>query len=100
MIDTRSFSGSIKPSSIEQSAFEATLGASRIVEIPSNLHKKIDYAGRTDSNPVYVGANDRGTATSDTSWLLQKITYDASDRVIDVSIAYDSWDNRVTATYS
>lgn len=62
--------------------------------------KRIDYAGRTDENPVYVGYNTRGAATSSNDWILQKITYDASNRVTLVQIAQDSWDNRAATTYS
>jgi hypothetical protein len=67
----------------------------------SYTQKVLDYGGRTDSNPVYVGFNFRGAATSDVNWVLQKLTYDASDRVVLVQIAIDSWDNHdTTAVYT
>ena len=92
--------GAIKPSSLEQQEYEGDLFAKRITEIPSNMHKKLDYDGRTDEQPVYVGFAARNHATSSSGWLLYKITYDESDRVIDVISSYDSWDNRkTTAVY-
>lgn len=62
--------------------------------------KRIDYDVRTDDNPVYVGYNIRGAATSVTTWVLQKLTYDGSNRITLVQVALDSWDNRAAATYS
>ena len=66
----------------------------------SFTQKRLDYDVRTDSNPVYVGFNFRGAATSATNWVLQKLTYDGSARVTLVQIAIDAWDNRTTATYT
>ena len=80
-----------------------TFAAKNVVEpIPAAFlsQKRLDYDVRTDDNPVYVGFNMRGTATSASTWILQKLTYDGSDRVTLVQIAIDSWDNRTTATYS
>lgn len=80
-----------------------TFGAKYVVEpIPSAYasQKRIDYVARTDDNPTYVGFNVRGAATSDATWVLQKITYDSSGRATLVQIATDSWDNRASATYA
>lgn len=61
--------------------------------------KRLDYDTRSDDNPVYVGFNTRTAATSDSDWILQKLTYDSSNRVTLVQIAQDSWDNRTGASY-
>ena len=78
-------------------------GAKMVVEpMPpaSFTQKLLDYDVRSDSNPVYVGFNFRGAAQSATNWVLQKLTYDGSNRVIQVQVAIDAWTNRVGATYS
>lgn len=81
-----------------------TFAAKNVVEpIPAAFlsQKRLDYAGRSDDSPVYVGFNIRGAATSDTTWILQKLTYDGSSRVTLVQIAIDAWDNHdTTATYA
>ena len=82
---------------------ETSIGAKTVIEpVPAAFmsQKRIDYDVRTDDNPVYVGFNYKGAATSDTMWVLQKITYDASNRPTLVQISNDSWDNRTTATYN
>jgi hypothetical protein len=78
---------------------EGAFGAKMVMEpMPpaSYTQKFLDYDVRTDSNPVYVGFNFRGAATSATNWVLQKLTYDASSRVTMVQVAIDSWDNHAT----
>lgn len=82
---------------------DSAFGAKMVVEpMPAafNSQKRLDYDVRTDDNPVYVGFNHRGAVTSDTNWTLQKITYDASNRVTVVQVSSGSWDDRVTVTYS
>lgn len=82
---------------------ENAFGSKQVIEpIPSAFlsQKRLDYSGRGDSNPVYVGFNVLGALTSTTNWVIQKLTYDISNRVTLVQVATDSWDNRVTATYS
>lgn len=92
--------GQTKVSAAEAKEHEDLLLAKRIVEIPSNLQMRADYGSRSDSQPEHLGFAARGTASSDTSWLLHKFTYDGSNRVTLRQIAYDSWDNIATATYS
>jgi len=80
-----------------------TFAAKNVVQpIPAafSSQKLIDYDVRTDDNPIYVGYNNRGTATSVNTWVLQKITYDVSNRITSVKISIDAWDNRTTTTYS
>lgn len=60
--------------------------------------KRIAYNGSGD--PQYIGFNRQGAATSDNDWYLQELSYDGSANLTTVQVAYDSWDNRATATYS
>jgi len=90
-----------KTSPEEAREHELSMNAKRIMEVPSNWKKRLDYDVRTDDNPVYVGFAPTGMATSEVDgWILYKMTYDGSDRVTAVDIAYDSWDNHLTASYS
>lgn len=80
-----------------------SIAAKSVIQyVPSGTlsQKRLDYDVRTDANPVYVGFNIQGAATSDVNWLLQKITYDSSNRPTLVQISIDQWLNRTTATYS
>jgi hypothetical protein len=90
------YEGAVKPTSIEQAGFEPDLWASRITDIPSNMQKRLDYDVRTDDNAVYIGAAPRGLAESADGWLLYYLEYDASDRLVKLTVAYDSWDNHAT----
>ena len=74
------------------------------------LHQAIqlDYAGRTDGQPVYVGWAEPGTATSAAKWRIAKLTY-VANQVTQVqwangTIAYNfKWDdhaNGAIITYS
>lgn len=65
----------------------------------SNMQSRIDYDGRSDDNPVYVGTAARGVATSG-QWLISKMTYDGSNRVTAVQTAIGTWDGRASLTYS
>lgn len=80
-----------------------TFGAKNVVQpIPAAFlsQKRIDYDVRTDDNPVYVGYNVRGAGVADTNWILQKMTYDGSNRITLVQVSIDSWNNRASTTYS
>lgn len=91
--------GQVRASIIEQNTYETDILAARITEIPSNQQMRAAYSS-TDGQPDYVGFGARGLATSDIGWLLQKFTYDANRQCTLRQIAYDSWDNRVTASYA
>ena len=93
------YEGNIKPSSIEQATLETDLSAVRITEIPSNQQLRAEYV-LTDGLPSYTGNAPKGLATSDTHWLLKKFTYDANRQCTLIQIAYDSWDNRASASFS
>ena len=71
------------------------------------LHQAIqlDYEGRTDGQPVFVGWAEPGTATSAARWRIAKLTY-VANQVTQVqwatgSIAYNQvWDNHASLAYS
>jgi len=86
--------GAVKPSNLEQEAFDKAVGGYRYIEIPSNLQAR--YAYNADGTVLYAGYAVRGLASSATGWLLQKFTYD-SMKVTLRQIAYSSWDLRADA---
>jgi hypothetical protein len=90
--------GSVKPTSLEVEGFEPLLSAHRLTTIESNQQGRFDYL--TGTTVIYAGYAPKGLATSVTSWLLQKFSYDSNNNVTLRQIAYDSWDNRSTASYS
>lgn len=67
--------------------------------------QKLTYVGTTN-NVEYVGAAYAGTATSESKWMIKKLTYDASSRLTDVQFAGGDagfkwkWDDYATYTYS
>lgn len=62
----------------------------------TDFETRLDYDTRTDSNPVYVGKNTQGTATSVATWVIQKLTYDASARLTRAEVLTGKWDDRAT----
>lgn len=61
----------------------------------SDFATRLDYDVRTDGNPVYVGKAPQGTLTSAVAWTVQRLTYDASARLILVEVRSGVvWDNR------
>jgi hypothetical protein len=89
--------GQVKPSFTENAEFDESLSAKRITEIPSNQQARWVYneAGQC----IYAGYAARGIDTSAVGWLLQKFTWDGDNCTVR-QIAYDSFDNYLTATYS
>ncbi len=62
----------------------------------TDFESRLDYAARTDDQPVYVGRALQGTATSAGGWVIEKLTYDASNRAVRKEVATGVWDNRVS----
>lgn len=91
--------GQTKISAAEAIELEVDLKAKRITEIPSNMQMRAEYTS-TDGLPDYLGFAPRGLAVGTTGWLLQKFTYDGSRQCTLRQSAYDSWNNRATASYS
>ena len=48
----------------------------------TNVNIVLDYAGRTDGQPVYICYAAPGTATTAPYWKIARHTYDGSDRLI------------------
>lgn len=94
------FEGQGRPDAIAVDGYEGLLSAARITEIPTNMQMRADYLLRTDGLPTYMAYGPKGLATSSTRWLLQKFTYDSNAQCTLRQIAYGSWDNRASASYS
>ena len=61
------------------------------------------YAYGANGQVEYHGIAKKGAATSDEAWMIEKFTYDASDREIARTTSGENaiWDNRATSvTYS
>ena len=60
--------------------------------------KKLDYDTRTDNNPVYIGfaeSSEKSLPPTDSSaWIIQKLTYDDSDRITRIQVARGTWTGR------
>lgn len=55
----------------------------------------LDYDGRTDQLPVYVGIAVQGTTTSQALWRIIRMTWDVDNRLVDKQELTDVvWDNR------
>lgn len=84
------------------------MSAKAVVQpIPSGFdsEKRLDYDVRTDDNPVYVAfaeykfTDDTTTITPTTNtdtWIIQKFTYDGSDRVTRIQVTRGAWDDRAS----
>ena len=92
--------GAVKPDSISVDSYEPDLFAKRVVDIPNNMQKRMDYVARTDSQPVYVGFAPKGLAERIDGWLLYYLEYDGSNRLTKLTVAYGNWTNRATESYS
>lgn len=60
---------------------------------------RLDYASRSDTNPVYVGRAIQGTPPT-SPWSVQRLEYDANSRLTRVQVLPGPWDNRATLTWS
>ena len=89
--------GAVKPSSLEQQIYEPDLFATRSTEIPSNMQARWVYDG--SNNCIYAAYAPKGLAESSDGWLLQKFTWTGVN-CTKRQIAYDSFDNYLTASYS
>lgn len=71
------------------------------VLIPEITNQQMRITYNANGTQLYIGYNDKGKSeTTDRDWLLNYLEYDAKKRIIKRTIAYDSWDNRATASYS
>lgn len=92
------FEGAVKPDAISVDSYEPNLFAKRITEIPSNMQARFVWDG--SNNCTYAAYAVRELSESNTGWLLQKFTYDGSNNCTSRLIAYDSFDNYLTASYA
>ena len=64
----------------------------------------LDYDA--SNNLIYLGKAKPGTATSDSTWQIVKLTYDASNNLTNIQWSGGNsgfvsvWDNRVAGSYS
>lgn len=89
--------GALKPSAIEFDGYEGAMFAHRYMLIESNQQMRVEY--NADNTTKYRGFAPRGLAEGTTGWLIQYLEY-TDRKVVKRTIAYDSWGNRATATYS
>lgn len=61
--------------------------------------KILDYDERTDGNPVYVGTNTQTALIAGTDWVIQKLFYDASSRLIDAQVLTGAWSGRAALSW-
>lgn len=77
--------------------------ATYVQSIDALLTSRFDYAGRTDTQPTYVGVATPGASDTDTAsvdWMVKFFSYDGQSRVTSIKIATDvAWANRATLTY-
>jgi YD repeat-containing protein len=66
----------------------------------TDYETRLDYAARTDGNPVYIGKNTQAAATSSAGWTIQKLDYDSLGRLTRAQVLTGSWDNRSTLGWS
>lgn len=92
------FEGNVKPSSIEQAAFDGLIGALRYTEVPSNMAMRVAY--NTDGTQKYLGWNYPGVSEDSETWLLHYLEYDASKRFIKRTIGYGSWTGVAGVSFS
>lgn len=73
------------------------------IEVTNNYTVKCDYDG--NSNLIYLGKAQIGSATSSAVWQIQKFTYDGSNNFTGIqwpggeSFVY-IWDNRASLSWS
>lgn len=65
----------------------------------SSMQQRVDYD--EDGNAIYIGYAPMGTAADEANWLIQKFTYDGSNRMTLRQIKRKgTWDNRTGETYA
>ena len=99
MPDSFIATGQTRSSAVEVREHQNSLFARRTTEIPSDLQLRIEYNSPTPTQK-YVGYGARGLATSDDGWIIYKFTYNGSNQMTLRQTAFDSWDNRDSASYA
>jgi hypothetical protein len=60
----------------------------------TDYESRLDYAGRADGNPVYIGKNVQAALTSTGTWTIQKLDYDTNNRLTRAQVKTGAWDDR------
>mgnify|MGYP001575286660 FL=1 len=75
-----------------------------IIILGDERRQIFDYSGGT--NIIYIGKAHPAALTSEAKWQIQKLTYDADSKVINIDFADGTpaytkiWDNRVNFDYT
>ena len=69
--------------------------ARKVITVPGKVQVQIDYTGDL---PIYVGYAEEGSKTTDTTWLILKITYSGTNPTV-IQTAVGAWDSRTDYTY-
>lgn len=65
----------------------------------TDYESRLDYVARTDTQPVYIGRALEGTATDVATWVIEKVTYDVTDRPTRKQVLTGAWDSRAALTW-
>lgn len=65
---------------------------------PNTLGLRLDYDAT--GNILYIGQNYQGAITSDLTWTIKHLVYDANANLITRQSAVGAWDNRLSLTYT
>ena len=60
---------------------------------------RLDYAGRTDGQPVYLGRAANGSASSLGAWNIEFLTYDVDGNIVRKQVLTGAWDNRAALAW-
>lgn len=92
-------SGNLRSTAVERDEHHPGLYARRVTDIPSDLQMRVEYNSPTPTQK-YVGYGARGLATSQDGWIIYEFTYNGSNQLTLRQTAYDTWDNRASASYA
>jgi len=73
--------------------------AKRVTTTANSMQEFFDYGAREDGQPVYAGHANKGVGTDESSWLINKYTYNESGFITSKQSAYGAWDNRGSLSY-
>lgn len=75
----------------------SALNSRTITEGMGDRQKRFEY--NADGTVLYAGEAPRSFASSDNYWIIQKFTYSGGNVTL-IQTAFDTWDNRATASYA
>lgn len=66
----------------------------------TDYETRLDYDGRTDDQPVYVGRASSGASVALAEWTIEKVTYDGNDRPTRKQVLDGvSWNDRAVLSW-